>query len=451
MWNRIGHAILAGIAFGALTWTGRLPAEEPRAFPGAEGAGAFSQGGRGGKVIAVTTLADSGPGSLRAAVTSKGPRTIVFKVGGLIELSKTLEISEPSVTIAGQTAPGDGICLRNAGLKVNANDVIVRHLRVRPGDVMQKELDAISVGSVRRVILDHCSASWGTDETVSVHGDADDITVQWCLISESLNKSVHKKGAHGYGSLIVAEDGDLTFHHNAYVSHNSRSPRPGSRQLENPGTRFEFANNVVYNWGARSGYNSDTPLFMNYVGNYLKPGPSTSKGFRCFYFQVGGTKTRIFAEGNQIEGCPEATADNWAGIRGSMMITRDDLASLVRSNSAVIKSAVDIEPAVDAFMHVLSEAGATKPRRDVVDRRIVNEIQTGTGKIIDSQNEVDGWPQYANGTSPVDTDADGIPDDWESSHGLNAQDAADGNTDGDSDGYTNLEEWLNGTSPATRD
>ncbi|MGE3317386.1 MAG: pectate lyase [Planctomycetaceae bacterium] len=426
-----------------------LAAAEPLAFPGAEGAGAHTPGGRRGKVISVTTLADSGPGSLHAAIDEKGPRTILFRVGGLIELQKPLTVSEPFCTIAGQTAPGDGICLKNFGLRIHANDVVVRHLRVRPGDVMKRELDAISIGSVRRVIVDHCSASWGTDETLSVFGDADDVTVQWCLIAESLNKSVHKKGPHGYGSLVAVDDGDVTFHHNAYVSHNIRNPRPGTRTAEGSGLRFEFANNAICNWGVRAGYDGDTALFMNHVGNYLRPGPSTRKSTRCFFFNVGGKKSRIFAEKNEIDGCPEVTAQNWIGVHGS--IPQEEILKVVRSDVPLVKSLVKIEPAADAFRKIVSAAGATRPRRDSVDRRLANEMELGQGKIIDSQAEVGGWPEYETGIAPADSDGDGIPDDWEQTHQLDPSNARDGNADSDGDGYTNLEEWLNDTSPAQID
>jgi pectate lyase len=422
------------------------------AFPEAEGFGMYTQGGRGGQVIAVTNLNDSGPGSLRAAIETKGPRIVIFRVSGIIDLKKDLKVREPYLTIAGQTAPGDGICIRNYGFGVNADQVIIRYLRFRPGDTMHKEIDPFDIGEARDVIIDHCSACWGIDETLSVNGAKNDaITVQWCLISESLNDSYHKKGKHGYGSLIVGASGGYTFHHNAYVHHNSRNPRPGGKE-GSPGIIFDFRNNLIYNWGHRAGYNSQTALKMNYVSNYLRPGPSTQESSRKMAFLVGGKATRMFMEGSVIEGFPEANTDNWLAVKPSEeYLNQEELTTLVRVNTPFPAIPVKTDPAEEAYQRILEGVGATKPKRDLVDERLIGEIKQGTGKIINSQSEVGGWPEYRSAEPLADSDLDGMPDEWETLYGLDPKDVKDGSADKDSDGYTNVEEYLNGTSPSVSD
>jgi pectate lyase len=262
------------------------------AFPGAEGFGAQSLGGRGGKVLFVTNLDDGGPGSLRAAVEADGPRTVVFRVSGTIALKSALVVRNSHVTIAGQTAPGDGICLKDCGLVVAADHVIVRYLRCRPGDNAGGEPDAMSISSGHNIIVDHCSASWSVDETLSASssGGLGNVTVQWCIISESLNESTHHKGAHGYGALIRGGHGNgYTYHHNLFAHHKARLPRPGNyndRDEDPKGFIFDFRNNVIYNWGGSfAGYNADgsngvsSITKMNFVGNYYKRGANSSGDF----------------------------------------------------------------------------------------------------------------------------------------------------------------------------
>jgi pectate lyase len=405
------------------------------AFPGAEGAGAFARGGRGGRVLAVTHLGDAGPGSFRAAVEAEGPRIVVFRVGGLIELKAPLKISNPYLTIAGQTAPGGGICLKGYGCLIRADEVVVRHVRFRPGDVSGKEMDALAVLRARKVVLDHCSASWSVDETLSVTGEGcGEVTVQWCLITEGLNKSVHSKGEHGFGSLIRT-DGKVSYHHNLYAHQNSRCPRPGTYGTA-PGL-LDFRNNVIYNWGSRAGYSSEDPALVNYVGNYLKPGPSTRTPRHAF--RVGGAATRLFVADNFLDGKAD---DPWSLILGA-----------AGPNKAAEPFAVEpvTTDAPDAALaKVLEQAGATRPARDAVDRRVVEEVRNGTGRIIDSQKDVGGWPAYEPGEPPADGDADGMPDAWEVKHGFDPADAADGARDADGDGYTNVEEFLNDTDPRLR-
>ena len=247
------------------------------AFPGAEGFGSTTPGGRGGKVLIVSTLKDYAPGerpivgSLRAAIDAKGPRTIVFRVSGTIELKAGLRITEPYVTIAGQTAPGDGVCLKKYNLGVrDTHDVVIRYLKIRPGDVSGKELDGLYVYRSQNVVIDHCSVSWSVDETLSVTGEGcTNVCVQWCFITESLNKSVHGKGSHGYGSLIRT-DGDITYHHNLYAHHKTRCPRPGTYG-DPRGILLDFRNNVIYHWMSPAGYTAKDKAAINYIGNFLKP------------------------------------------------------------------------------------------------------------------------------------------------------------------------------------
>ncbi len=424
----------------------RLDAALP-AFPGAEGCGADTPGGRGGRVIFVTNLDDYNPkskasktiaGSLRAALNEEGPRTIVFRKSGVIDLKTTLTISSPFVTIAGQTAPGDGICLKSFGTVVTTHDVVIRHLRFRPGDVASKELDALDVTGGKNVVLDHCSASWSVDETLSVTGEGcTNVTVQWCIISESLNNSKHAKGEHGYGSLIRT-DGDITFHHNLYAHHKTRCPRPGTYGSER-GIWLDFRNNVIYDWVSAAGYTSDDKAMLNYVGNVLKPRPPAAK--TLWAFRVGGPATKMYVADNLVIGA--ATSDDpWAIIDHATADTR--LAEPLKL------AAVRTVPAAELIDLMLPTVGASLPKRDEVDLRVIDNVKNGTGRIIDSQKDVGGWPIYTSGQPPEDRDADGLPDVWERQHGLDPTNPADQRLDADGDGYTNLEESLNGTNPRQR-
>ncbi len=422
-----------GVGHGSFCAAAALPA-----FPGAEGAGAAATGGRGGAVYHVTHLRASGPGSLPDAV-SQPRRTVVFDVSGTIDLNPgkpgkagKIIVSQPNITIAGQTAPGDGICLKNGDLEIASHDIIVRYLRIRPGDEMKAETDALSVGkNSHNVIIDHCSGSWSTDEVLSVSGtNINHITVQWCLIAESLNHSVHHKGEHSYGSLIRA-DGDVTYHHNIYAHHKSRNPRPGSYGTGR-GLLLDFRNNLIYDWGERAGYTSEDPATINYVGNYLKPGPSTHRKNEAF--NIGGAATKIFAEANFYEGNAALNADNWKMIGNVLPGTR--------AERPFATAAVRTDTAPEAFTKLLAHAGATLPKRDAVDARVISEIREGRGHIINSPAEVGGWPELKSTPAPRDSDSDGIPDEWEKAHGLNPNDPADGSRAG-ADGYTNLEKYVN--------
>jgi hypothetical protein len=418
--------------------------EPTLAFPGAEGAGRFALGGRGGPVLRVTHLGDSGPGSLRAAVEADGPRTVVFDIGGVIRLSSPLTIRRGRITLAGQTAPGGGITLRDQPLIVAADDVVIRHIRSRLGDESGVEADAVSITRGRRIILDHISASWSIDETLSVGSRYDppergiyDVTVQWSLIAESLNASGHAKGEHGYGSLVRGGHGArMTFHHNLWAAHRARMPRPGNYNppsVDPEGPRIEFRSNVFYGWsGGHAGYNADTESLSAYafIGNTYIPGPDTAGRWA---FEESNPLARAWFDDNAMDGT--VPADPWSLVRdsdrpGYRLTARPDWAEAADETSS------------EAEIRVLARVGAG-PVRDPVDARIIEGVRNRTGRIIDSQTQVGGWPQLEAGSPWVDRDGDGMPDDWERAQGLDPAAPADGNADRDGDGFTNLEDWLN--------
>lgn len=418
-------------------------AMQPRvpAFPEAEGYGMFAQGGRGGDIHIVSTLADYGTGeapiegSLRAALEAQGARTVVFRTGGTIRLVRPLIVENGRLTIAGQTAPGGGITVADFALDLNGDDTIVRHIRVRPGDAAGIEQDAISIRG-RNVILDHVTATWGTDETVSLSMGARNVTIQWSLIAESLNRSVHSKGAHGYGTLLSDAD-SITIHHSVYAFHRSRSPRPKDVLLD-------FRNNLIYGWGERAGYNIEDFTRMNYVANYLEPRAYSGDGHA---FHVGGRNTRIYLDGNERGGAYRDPADEWALIDPPSGLPSAEAEIIMRVDTPFPAPAVRTHSAAEARRLVLARAGALPDRRDAADARLVEAMRRGEGGIIDSQTEVGGWPELAAGAPPKDDDMDGMPDEWESENGLDPSDPDDHRLDADDDGYTNIEEYLNGTDP----
>ncbi len=419
------------------------------AFPGAEGFGAESRGGRGGKILFVTNLNDSGPGSLRAAVEKNGPRTVIFRVSGTIALESTLVITKPYITIAGQTAPGDGICLKNYALAIATDHVIVRYLRCRPGDNTKAESDALSISRGQNIIVDHCSTSWSVDETLSASsgGKLGNVTVQWCIISESLDDSTHHKGAHGYGSLIRGGWGNgYTFHHNLYAHHHARLPRPGNynnRNRDPKGFTLDFRNNVIYNWaGTSAGYNADgsngtnSITKMNFVGNYYKAGHNSTGNLA---FAESTPTAKAFFNGNCMNGTyPD---DPWSLVIFNRLSPKD-IQSYQLSNPIPVPP-VSTDDAITAYERVLSNAGAVLPKRDAIDTRIVNEVRNGIGKIINDEEQVGGWPELKSVEPPADSDRDGMPDAWEKQQGFDTNDPADRNADADKDSYTNLEEYLN--------
>lgn len=426
--------------------TGSVSAQQ-LAFPGAEGAGRFALGGRGGRVLTVTTIDDSGPGSLRAAIEAKGPRIIVFAVSGTIKLTKPLRIREGRVTIAGQSAPGDGITLRDHPLEVAADDVVIRYIRSRLGDESKTESDAIWIAAGHRIILDHVSASWSVDETLSASANYTkpgegyyDLTVQWSIIANSLTHSLHAKGEHGYGSLIRGGRGSrVSFHHNLWANHSARMPRPGNYSgpdVDPIGAFFDFRSNVFYNWGAdRSGYNADTATLSryNFVDNAYVAGPQSQKPIA---FKESDMLAKAYFAGNSMNGV--IPADPWSLVTG---VNPDGYRLVTPVDVAPVTS----DPAPQAYARVLASAGASKAR-DGVDLAVVAGVRDRTGHQIDSQSEMGGWPNLKSLPAPEDSDGDGMPDSWEKAHRLNP--AKDDSAEVSKDGFTNVERYLNSLVPA---
>lgn len=400
------------------------------AFPGAEGFGAYTVGGRGGKVIEVTNLNDKGPGSFRAAVEAEGPRTVVFRVSGTIRLETPLRIKNPYITIAGQTAPGDGICIQGHGIDVSADQVIIRFLRVRPGDVLNKPIgDAISGRFVQNVIIDHCSMSWTMDEVCTWYL-LGNVTVQWCLMSEALDRSLHHKGAHGAGHATGGFN--LSSHHNLIMSNSFRNPR-----FSGCGARtdsiVDFRNNVVYNF-VTSAYGGEGGTY-NFVANYYKPGPSSkSRHFLSPYAHKEIGYGRWYITDNVFVGNDAVTKDNWTAVHPAKN----------KADKPFPTAEITTQTAEKVYELVLENVGAIYPKRDAVDARVVKETKTGGGKIINSQSEVGGYPELKTYNVLDDTDHDGMPDVWEKQQGLDIDDPEDRNGIIDpKTPYTNLERYLN--------
>ena len=458
-----------------------IPASEEdgvaRAFPGAEGGGMYTTGGRGGKVIHVTNLNDSGSGSLRAAIAEKGPRTIVFDVAGIIELQSALKVTEGDLTIAGQTAPGDGICLKNYNFRIHANNVVVRFIRCRMGDEKKTEDDAMNLytgdNDLHDVIIDHCSLSWSTDECGSFYGMTR-FSLQWCILSESLLNSVHGKGKHGYGGIWGGTD--ASYHHNLLAHHYSRNPRLDHDYVSTLKGPVSLVNNVIYNWGDNSTYGgesaNDENVYKKYnlVNNYYKPGPATAAGKYRFLdpwtkacdncTKKTGCSTIVpghfFMDGNVFSTNDDWSADNWKGTTAS-----DAVIAVIRAASAFKPSAgehyLTLHSAGAAYTSVLACAGASR-KRDSVDERVTKETKEGSFTykgsnggdkgFIDTQADVGGWPAYtatdAEKALVTDSDGDGMPDWFEDEFGLDKAAAADGSTKTlDKYGrYTNLELYL---------
>jgi hypothetical protein len=429
-----------------ITVTNLRPGRAP-AFPGVEGFGKYTIGGRGGRVIEVTNLNDNGPGSLRAAVMAQGPRTVVFRVSGTIALQSELKIRHPYLTIAGQTAPGDGICIKNYQVNFDTQHLIIRYLRFRPGDEVGKEQDGFG-GQGDHIVIDHCSASWGVDETFSIN-KASNLTVQWCMVTESLTKSLHKKGSHGYGGLWGGPGG--SFHHNLLAHHSSRNPRASGNADSG---LLDYRNNVVYNWGFNSAYGGEL-WPRNWINNYYKAGPATDEKVKFRIFVQKDPRGKMFAAGNYVHGSPAISANNWRGI--DFVPDGEATEATLRVSHEFVVAPVATQTAPAAYESVLAHAGCSLAR-DSVDRRIVEEVRTGTAKfgasykgggkgLIDSQRDVGGWPELRSLPAPVDSDHDGMPDAWEKAHGLDPQNPLDGAREADARGYTHLELYLNSLVP----
>jgi pectate lyase len=442
--NILTAFVLIGLLCRAEGFIAR-PAPVIPAFPGAEGFGATTPGGRGGKMIAVTNLSDDGPGSFRAACEAEDPRIVIFRVSGLITLTRKLIIKNPFITIAGQTAPGDGICLRNFTFVIATHDVVVRYLRSRLGDLTAQEDDSITLAAgAKNVVVDHCSATWSIDEDLSLAGDVSDVTVQWCLIAEGLNHSKHAKGSHGYGSLSRA-NGPVTWHHNLWAHNVSRNPRLGDNYGRPPYPTFDVRNNVIYDYGEIASGLTQGVLKVNYVANYIRPGPSSKV---TTPIHVGGpSDLSFYIRNNAFEGNPALTADNSQFFDPVMIDGKRQVQTVDNPFEAPVVATTSARAALEA---VLAKVAASLPRRDSVDARIVAEVRERRGSIIDSQQQVGGWPDLKSAVAPKDSDGDGMPNEWERRFGLNPLDPSDANLDRDHDGYTNIEEYLNGTDPTKR-
>lgn len=459
------------------------PAETRYAFPGAYGAGRYTTGGAGGEVYTVTSLEDNDnttQGTLRYALNRTGKRTIVFAVSGLIELKSPLKITNGDVTIAGQSAPGNGICLKGHPVSVQADNVIIRFMRFRMGsDNFTTEAEADSGDALwgkqhKNIIIDHCSMSWSTDECASFY-DNTNFTMQWCIISESLTNSLHNKGGHGYGGIWGGSP--ATFHHNLLAHHSNRTPRLcGSRYSNREDMeKADLCNNVIYNWTGEGAYAGEGGSY-NIMNNYYKPGPvNASAKVHCRIFtayvddgknqQAQGIYGKFYVNGNYFETheklsnsqkteLANANADNTSStafcVKNNEVSTKDLLVSL---RFPILDDYSFVQSAQDAYQSVLLYAGASN-LRDKIDKRIVKETQEGTftytgsnggtNGLIDTQADVEGWSEYASTTTTQqDSDKDGIPDEWETANGLNPNDGSDGNKYNLSKEYTNLEVYLN--------
>ncbi len=475
-----------------IPWAARptdLPQAEIPAFPGAEGGGAYSFGGRGGKVITVTSLADSGAGSLREACEQGGARIIVFNVAGIIHLKSPLIIRAPYITIAGQTAPGDGVCIAGETIWANTHDVVVRHMRFRRGETwVGRRDDSFGGNPVGNIMIDHCSTSWGLDENISFYrhmfnpedGSKDlklptvNVTIQNTISSQALDTY-----NHSFGSTLGGEN--CTFMRNLWANNAGRNPSIGWNGV------FNFVNNVIYNWVHRSVDGGDYTALYNIINNYYKPGPLTPKntpvGHRILKPEAGRSKLgyfvfgRVYANGNVVEGYPEISKDNWAGgIQVQEQANTDGYTENMRWNKPFpIDNPFPIMSANEAYDFVMDNVGATFPKRDIVDQRVIEQVKTGKvyydknlnpedfyqfeyrrlpkdsykHGIITDVKQVGGYPEY-KGKPYKDSDNDGMPDAWEIKYGLNPNDASDANGDLNGDGYTNIEKYINGIDPTKK-
>ncbi|NDV78086.1 polysaccharide lyase [Dysgonomonas sp. 511] len=476
-----------------IPWAARptdLPQAEIPAFPGAEGGGAYSFGGRGGKVIVVTSLEDSGPGTLREACEQGGARIVVFNVAGIIKLKTPLIIRAPYITIAGQTAPGDGVCVAGETLWVNTHDVVVRHMRFRRGETyVGRRDDSFGGNPVGNIMIDHCSTSWGLDENISFYRHMFDpgyegakelklptvnVTIQNTISSQALDTY-----NHAFGSTLGGEN--CTFMRNLWANNAGRNPSIGWNGV------FNFVNNVIYNWVHRSVDGGDYSALYNMINNYYKPGPLTPKnspvGHRILKPESGRSKLsykeygRVYANGNIMEGYPEITKDNWAGgIQVETQGNTDGYTEKMKWNKPFpIENPFPIMTAQEAYNFVMDNVGATFPKRDIVDQRVVEQVQTGKvyyakdlnpddfyqfehrrlpkdsykHGIITDIKQVGGYPEY-KGKPYKDSDGDGMPDEWEKKYGLNPNDPSDAVKDMNGDGYTNIEKYINGIDPTTK-
>lgn len=435
-----------------------LPIQNILAFPQAEGAGAYATGGRNGSVYFVTNLEDDLygkiPGTLRYALNQNVARTIIFRVSGVIQLKAELRIKSGNLTIAGQTAPGDGICIAGYPVIIEADNVIIRFIRFRMGDINKVEGDALTCLRRKNIMIDHCSMSWGTDECVSCYGN-ESFTMQYCLIAQSLTNSVHLKGSHGYGGIWGGKN--ATFHHNLLAHHNSRNPRFDHDYVSTARGPVDFVNNVIYNWGKNSAYGGESATAagerrtINMVNNYYKYGPDSKYKDRILNPTVMCSNCNaaepsdilpghFYIFGNYVYGSDKVTANNWDG--GVQGVSETKYNQLRASVSFDMSLEIQRESAEDAYETVLRYAGASL-MRDRIDNMVIEDVKNGTGTLIDSQDEVGGWPEYVSTEPLADSDMDGIPDEWEDKVGLNKFSYADAKERTLDSLYTNLEMYLN--------
>lgn len=470
-----------------IPWAARpvdLPQSDIPAFPGAEGGGAFSFGGRGGQVYVVKSLADSGPGTLRDACERGGARIIVFNVAGIIRLKTPLIIRAPYITIAGQTAPGDGVCVAGESVWINTHDVVIRHMRFRRGETfVGRRDDSIGGNPIGNIMIDHVSASWGLDENMSMYrhmyNDSTgaqeqklptvNITIQNSIFSETLDT-----WNHAFGSTLGGEN--CTFMRNLWANNAGRNPSIGWFGI------FNFVNNVVFNWVHRSIDGGDYRAMYNIVNNYFKPGPETPKdspvGHRILKPEAGRSKLkyqvygRAYVSGNIMEGYDKITKNNWdGGVQVEELPNAGKYTDNIRWHEPLPMPQFPIMSAKESFDYVIANAGATLPRRDPVDARVTTQVRTGKinpldnvklpekqfehrrlpidsykNGIITDISQVGGYPEY-KGTPYPDSDDDGMPNDWETKYGLNPKDPSDARKDMSGDGYSNIEKFINGIDP----
>jgi len=470
-----------------IPWAARptdLPQAKIPSFPGAMGGGAYSLGGRGGKVITVTSLADRGPGTLREACETGGARIVVFNVSGIIHLKSPIIVNAPYITIAGQTAPGDGICVAGESFWVNTHDVVVRFMRFRRGetDVTRRD-DSFGGNPVGNIMIDHCSCTWGLDENISFYrhmfnpgkGYNDlklptvNVTIQNTISAQALDTY-----NHAFGSTLGGEN--CSFMRNLWANNAGRNPSIGWNGV------FNFANNVIYNWVHRSVDGGDYTALYNIINNYYKPGPLTPKdtpiGHRILKPESGRSKLgylvfgRVYCNGNIMEGNEKVTSNNWdGGVQVEELPDAGKYTDAMKWNEPFPMPQFPIMSAKEAYDFVLENVGATIPKRDIVDEHIIEQVKTGKvfykegldpnsfyqfkyrrlpkdsykSGIITDVKQVGGYPEY-KGKSYKDSDNDGMPDAWEKANGLNPNDPSDANKDCTGDGYTNIEKYINGIS-----
>ena len=450
-------ALALALALLAASAPHRLPA-----FPGAEGAGAFATGGRGGSVYRVTNLNPDGPGSLADAV-SRPNRIIVFTVSGTIDLTRgsgkhavSIKIAQPNITIEGQSAPGEGICIKGGGIHVGAGNVIIRYLRVRRGFIAKGSSgDAIDIkGDFENVIVDHVSASWSTDETITLT-HANNVTAQYSIAAEGLDYYNPEQSPfrHSEGSLFGTQTpgGHMTVHHMIYAHNRLRNPRTTGHDGAGMPPILEARNNVIYDAKEYTSHTGSQPVYLNWINNYYKDGPSTGieggEVKQVIFTFMKSPLSRMYLSGNYVDGSPERTANNWLAV---VYRNEGQTEGAIRVDKPFDAPAVTTQPALAAYETVLAEAGCTLPSRDAVDARIVRDIREGTGAVVNFETDIPEpgrWQTYHSLPAPRDSDGDGIPDYWEEQFGLDKANPADAMLDSDGDGYSNIEKFLNNTDP----